>query len=492
MNFFKKAPCEEALCVIKSVEDRLNGKNVDLPAVKYPIHQNLVKIFEKLLSSEEQMSRSSKKMIGLTSALSNFDVEMSHSSNKLIEFAKEMSTISESNLAIVEEISASMSDVNNTISNTSDIMNSLQESSRELVLKNDESTSRIQEINVLKNDVSKDAELMSEQIKVLVEMAAKVNEIVDGVENIANQTNLLALNAAIEAARAGESGRGFAVVADEVRKLADNTKTSLGNMRSFVNNIQQAAVSGQTSMENTLNSTGKMHSKLDMISKTIVENVSMLKNTISDVDQITESLGNIKESAQQINQAMESSAQDAEKLNHMTQRIQDDASQSAKNAKEISRIDDELSGSIREMVTALNGGKNAISNQDLLDNIAKAKEAHYNWIKNLNRISEEMTSYPLQTNSKKCGFGHFYHSIDVSGTVLEEVWQAIDHVHDELHTNGSKVIEAVKGNKPELVKNLFLDTEKLSKVIFAQLDEVIHIVANSTAQGTEILKTKAS
>lgn len=78
MNFFKKAPCEEALCVIKSVEDRLNGLEVKLPDVSYPIHQNLVLIFEKLLSSEEQMPRSSKRMIGLTSALSNFDVEMTH------------------------------------------------------------------------------------------------------------------------------------------------------------------------------------------------------------------------------------------------------------------------------------------------------------------------------------------------------------------------------------------------------------------------------
>ncbi len=493
MNFFKNAPCEEALCVIKSVEDKLNGKDVDLPEVKYHIHQNLVKIFEKLLSSEESMAKSSKQMIGLTSALSNFDVEMTHSSNKLIDFAKEMADISESNLAIVEEISASMSEVNNTISNTSDIMNSLQESSKELVQKNDESITRIHEIDVLKNDVSKDATLMSEQIKVLVEMAVKVNEIVDGVENIANQTNLLALNAAIEAARAGEAGKGFAVVADEVRKLADNTKTSLGDMRTFVNNIQQAAVSGQTSMENTMNSTGKMHSMLDMISKTIVENVSMLKHTISDVDQITESLGNIRESAGQINQAMEASTRDAEKLNLMTQTIQDDAIQSAKNAKEISRIDDELSGLVREMITALNGGKNAISNRDLLENITKAKEAHANWIKNLNRIVDEMTTYPLQTNSKKCAFGHFYHSIDVTGTIVEQAWQAIDHVHDELHTNGSKVIEAVNANKPELARSLFVQTEKLSRDIFAKLDEIINIVENSSAKGSEILRaTKIS
>ncbi len=489
MNIFKKAPCEEALCVIKTVQDRMNGERTDLPDVKYPIHQELVRMFEKLLTSEERMSISSKEMLVLTSALSNFDVEMTHSSNKLIAFAKEMSDISESNLAIVEQISASMSEVNSAIGNTSDIMNNLQQSSEVLVMKNDASINRIQEINSLKNEVARDAQLMGEQIKTLVEMAAKVQQIVDGVEAIANQTNLLALNAAIEAARAGEAGKGFAVVADEVRKLADNTKTSLSDMRSFVNNIQQAAASGQTSMENTMNSTSKMHSQLDTISQTIIDNVEMLKSTISDVGQITESLGNIKESTDQINQAMEVSTRDAEKLNIMTQSIQEDAIGSARSAQEISRIDDELSGIVRDMITSLKGGKNAISNQELLDNIIKAKDAHNNWIKNLRRIVSEMTVYPLQTDSRKCRFGHFYHALDVSGTVLEETWKTIDSIHHELHTNGSKVIKAVESKNLNLAENLFLETEKLSKGIFAHLDEIINVIEESAAKSIEIMRS---
>lgn len=488
MNFFKKAPpCHEALCIIKHVEERLDGKIVEPLKVDYPIHKTMYKTFDRLLTSEETMAKNSKKMINITSSLSKFDVEMTHSSYELIKFAGDMANISESNLAIVQEITANMNEVNGTIGKTSDIMSRLHTSSKDLVKKNDESIFQLNEVNVLKENVTKDATLMSEQIKLLVEMAVKVNKIVDGVESIADQTNLLALNAAIEAARAGEAGRGFAVVAEEVRKLADNTKINLKDMRTFVNNIQQAAIGGQESMNNTMSSTNNMNLKLDSISDTIKENVFMLKTTIKDVDKITESLGDISEAAKQINQAMESSATDAEKLNSMTQIIQADATQSAETAKEISKIDEALSEIVRDMITSLNGGKNAISNEELLRNLAKAKEAHGNWLKDLKRITDEMKIYPIQTNSRKCAFGHFYHSINVADSGIAREWNAINEVHNEFHGLGMKVIDALNNNNSIQTNNYYSQAEKLSKELIGLIDNLIIVIEKASASGMEIL-----
>lgn len=491
MDFFKKmskAPCHEAVCIIKHVEDTLDGKIVEPPKVDYPIHKDLFKTFDRLLKSEEKMSKNSKKMINITSSLSKFDVGMTHTSYGLIKFASDMSNISESNLAIVEEITANMSEVNETIAKTSNIMHRLNEASKNLVRKNDESILQLNEINLLKENVTKDATIMSEQIKLLVDMAIKVNRIVDGVESIANQTNLLALNAAIEAARAGESGRGFAVVAEEIRKLADTTKSNLQEMRNFVNNIQKAADGGQESMNNTMNSTNNMNLKLDSISGTFKENVLMLKSTIKDVDVITESLGNISEAAMQINQAMDSSAKDAEKLNYMTQVIQADATKSAEEAKEISKIDEELSEIVRDMISSLTGGKNAITNQDLLDNLSKAKEAHNHWLDDLKRIVNEMKIYPIQTNSSKCAFGHFYHSVNVAHSNIEKDWIAIDKVHDEFHSIGLKVVEAINKNDSALANNLYFQAENLSKELISLIDNLIKVIVRNSESGIEILR----
>jgi NO-binding membrane sensor protein with MHYT domain/methyl-accepting chemotaxis protein len=61
------------------------------------------------------------------------------------------------------------------------------------------------------------------QIGSLAQMAQKIGDVVELIQDVAGQTNLLALNATIEAARAGEAGRGFAVVASEVKSLAVQT-----------------------------------------------------------------------------------------------------------------------------------------------------------------------------------------------------------------------------------------------------------------------------
>ncbi len=209
MSLFKSAPCSEATAILQYVEDRLSGKSVSKPSADYPIHKTMLNHFLRLLTSEEKISASAKKMVGVVPALSDFDVKMRHSSNKLIDFASEMATLSESNLAIVEQITASMNEVNVTIRITSETMGQLADSSQKLIINNDASMNQLNEVQALKEEVIKDTTKMGLQIEQLVEKAERVNDIVNGVAAIAEQTNLLALNASIEAARAGNPDGGL-------------------------------------------------------------------------------------------------------------------------------------------------------------------------------------------------------------------------------------------------------------------------------------------
>ncbi len=486
LNVFKKKPCWEAECIIDYVENSMKGIDTECPNVEYHIHTKVLSQFEKLLSNEKKMSMAAKEILNIVSSLSDFDVSMSHISFQLMDFAKEMSSLSESNLAIVEETTASMNQVNESIDITSETLDELASESEILAQKNDESIKSLQDVEGLKNDVVKDTGIMSEKIQQLVDLSSEVGKVVDSVEVIAEQTNLLALNATIEAARAGEHGKGFAVVAEEVRKLADDTKKNLVGMRDFVSRIHLAAEDGKQSMDRTLISTGQMSEEIETVTDTVEENVKMLKGLMTKIDSINESMQGIRVAADEINQAMEASSTDAERLSEMTHSIHNDAARSVEFAKQISKIDDDLSMLVHEMIEGLKGGKHAIKNEEIIDTINKAKESHGNWMNGLRKILDEMRIYPIQTNSRKCAFGHFYHAIEIDYPELKEEWNEIDGIHSTLHGLGDEVINAVKEKDEIRANKAYNEAKDLSLQMIVLLDNVERKLEELSDKGVSV------
>lgn len=471
-NFFHKPQCKEAECILQYVEDSLAGKQTYCPNIKYHLHQKVLGQFQKLLDSESKMSISAKELLDIVSSLSNFDVSMTHISNQLTNFASEMAIVSESNLAVVEQTTANMNEVNDTVTFTSETLNSLSSQSELLVKKNDESIGLLKELQAFKENVIQDNEIMIGKIQNLMDLAAEVENVVNSVQSIAEETNLLALNAAIEAARAGENGRGFAVVAQEIRKLADDTKKKLNGMMQFVNSIQSAAEESSISLNNTINSSTQMSEKIEAVSDTVTKNVGMLNNVIKDVGVINKSMQEIKIATDEINHAMEASSFDAEKLNLMTQTIHEDAVKSVEFAAQISQIDNRLSDILNVMFESLEGGAHDISKEEILDVITKAVKAHRKWVEVLKTSVDEMSIYPLQTNPKKCAFGHFYNAIRINYSEIIKEWEQIGDIHHEFHLIGDKVIVAIKDGQQAKAQDLYNEAEELSKKIINLMENV--------------------
>ena len=476
MFFKRKSQCGETSKIIEYAEAKFRGADVEAPLIEYSIHQTFLDFFMKLFNSEDKMNAATKRLLKATVKLSSFDVEIAHSAGNLTTFSNELSTLSESNLAIVEETTASMNAVSETILKTTETLDVLSKDAEHLVQSNNQSLNQIHEINRLRGTVMDNAGDMTEKMGQLVQLTQKVDQIVEGVAGIASQTNLLALNASIEAARAGEHGRGFAVVAEEIRKLAEDTRTSLDDMRNFMNEIRSATVEGRASMDTTLESTSRMSDEISGVTDAITENVTLLESTVERIDEINGEMKQISISAEEINQAMEASSHDAERLSEMTLVIQDNASHSYNLAQNISDIDNMLSEVLTDQMQALNVSAHALTNAEILENIEQAKKAHENWLRVLERMVRELKSYPLQFNPNKCAFGHFYHSVDISHPMLTEKWQGIDDLHNTFHETGKRVLEAVNRGDAVASARIQDDALALSSDLFKRLDEIAAII----------------
>ncbi|MGF1754231.1 methyl-accepting chemotaxis protein [Vibrio makurazakiensis] len=215
----------------------------------------------------------------------------------LSQQAEQVAQISESieQIAIsIQEVAQKSSDATSSAQNAGESANS-----GGAVVKN-----TIEGMTLINEAVSASSTSVAE----LGKRGAKIGEIINVINDIAEQTNLLALNAAIEAARAGEAGRGFAVVADEVRALADrttsatqeitvsieaiqnDTKVAVDKMGSGMSHVQEGLVLAQkagTSLEDIVRSAHDVAVMIDSIAAASEEQ-SLASNEVSQhVDSVS-------------------------------------------------------------------------------------------------------------------------------------------------------------------------------------------------------------
>ena len=109
--------------------------------------------FAKLYENEKRMAQAARQILEISSSISTFDMEMNHISTQLMSFAAELADLSESNLAIVQETTASMHNVNDSIEYTNGLLDDLTNKAKIFSEKNQENLDYLSQLSILKEEI---------------------------------------------------------------------------------------------------------------------------------------------------------------------------------------------------------------------------------------------------------------------------------------------------------------------------------------------------
>ncbi|WP_455804786.1 methyl-accepting chemotaxis protein [Clostridium butyricum] len=219
------------------------------------------------------------------------------------QVAETSQTISEGateQASAIEELTASLGEVNEKVQN---------------------SVEHAKETNVITSElgvqIEESNEKMNEMVKAMEEIdnsSRNIREIINTIASISEQTNLLALNAAIEAARAGESGKGFAVVAEEVRKLAEESSQAVKDTAELIESSIKSVEKGKIIADTTAVSLKEAVKKTEEAVK-LVDNISNISEVQAvSINQINGGIDQIADVVQSNSAIAEESAAASEEL----------------------------------------------------------------------------------------------------------------------------------------------------------------------------------
>ena len=430
-----------------------------LKQADYSREPELNNMYNRLSDGRNQFAEVFDKNINAVMQISSLDLTMHYQTQKIVDISNKIANATET---IFGTTSGSTNNPQEELTNT---IIQISEKTDEVYKKIEEGQDELTAIKDLSAETITAAGAMQSDMDELINIINHISSILSGIDTISLQTNLLALNASVEAARAGEAGKGFAVVAGEIRELAEETQKLTKDMGTFVENMKHASKKSVQSSDSTIQSLNSMAEK--------ITNVWELNDrSKQDISQINDSISSMASVSEEISSSM---AEMEKQLNDSTEFMRTVGRDLRQATEPVVNIEKTLDDAVKKMGRMSKDAFYHIKNQEFIQYMNTAISSHQTWLGNLRKIVDSQNVTPLQLDSTKCGFGHFYYAVtpDIPGVL--PIWEELGNKHQKFHTYGQTVINAIKSREYGRARQIYNEAANYSKELIADMEKIIEL-----------------
>lgn len=349
---------------------------------------------DEVETSQESVSH---QLNDISELISNFSQKI----DTLVESSTEFSNVIKTNQDNLNLLVDEIANITNKIDNQSALISQNSSGQEEIFRSIQSISTNVKNANEINTTLSKRADTGKEDIagamesmKDLGEYQQQMISIIGVISNLSQQTNLLAMNANIEAAHAGEAGRGFGVVADEIRNLADESGIKTKQISDIIKSMNAKIDQSVSLVENVSNS-------LLEITEKVEESYPIISEISVSMDELMISNKEMLES----NQQLVSNAQSIKESADKELSVSDEYKTTFKRLKEYFEELSNIVGSLKDYNTQSlsilqNISKIREENETVNQNIEELLQKYKEEDKSKSLPSKEEQSSPIKTESE--------------------------------------------------------------------------------------------
>ena len=147
--------------------------------------------------------------------------------------------------------------------------------------------------------------------------------------------------------------------------------------------------------------------------------------------------------------------------------------------KPVAGIEQNLDDAVKQIGNMTEDAFYHLDRSEFAKYVQNAITAHRTWLANLQKMVSNRALTPLQLDSHKCGFGHFYYALTPQIPEVLPLWRALGEKHKRFHQFGAEVMQAIHNEQYARAEQIYREAEAYSGGLLDDLQKISYYATTS-------------